>query len=153
MKAFKPLVSVDLPLHTNIPPKYVPDRAVRLGLYRRLADTQNLDEVDALVSEFTDRFGPPPEQVKNIFFQMKVKILATRAGFSSVSVENSQLVMRYSKGENPASLEFSDPNIRIGKTALWVNLPSDFQAWSALLLDILTRYKKIIGHKVDTPAS
>ena len=139
MKAYKPLVSVDLPLHTNIPPDYVPDRTMRLGLYRRLADTQTIDEVDALVSEFTDRFGPPPHQVKNLFFQIKVKIMAISAGFSSVSVENGQLVMRYPKGETPKPIKFSDPNIRVGKTALWVRLPTEYEAWSKLLLEILTQ--------------
>jgi transcription-repair coupling factor (superfamily II helicase) len=77
MKAYQPLVSVDLPLHTNIPPNYVPDQTMRLGLYRRIADTQSLDEVEAMVGEFTDRFGSPPPPVENLFYQLKVKIMAT----------------------------------------------------------------------------
>ena len=75
---------------------------MRLGLYRRMADVQSLDEVEALVSEFCDRFGPLPEQVENLFYQMKIKILATQAGFSSVSIESGQLVLRYPKEVDPA---------------------------------------------------
>jgi transcription-repair coupling factor (superfamily II helicase) len=142
MKAFKPLVSVDLPLHTNIPPDYVPDRSMRLGLYRRMADVQSLDEVEALVSEFSDRFGPPPEQVENLFYQMKVKILATQAGFSNVSIEGTQLILRYPKGVDPAQIIGANSNIRIGKTALWVQLPSE-DDWQDFLLETLGSLKRL----------
>ena len=40
-----------------------PTGSCGLGLYRRMADTQTSDEVEALALEFADRFGPPPEQV------------------------------------------------------------------------------------------
>jgi transcription-repair coupling factor (superfamily II helicase) len=143
MRAFKPLVSVDLPLDTNIPPDYVSDRTMRLGLYRRLADAQTLDEIDLLASEFTDRFGPPPEQVENIFYQMKVKILATQAGFSSISIENGQIVMRYPKEVLSAHQQFIDPRIRIGKTALWVRLPPETVDWTPLLINLLEKYASL----------
>jgi transcription-repair coupling factor (superfamily II helicase) len=147
MKAFKPLVSVDLPLDTNIPPDYVRDRTMRLGLYRRLADAQTLDEIDQLASEFSDRFGPPPEQVENIFYQMKVKILATQAGFSSISIENGQIVMRYPKKVLATHQQFIDPRIRIGKTALWVRLPPETADWSTLLITFLKKYASL--NKID----
>jgi transcription-repair coupling factor (superfamily II helicase) len=104
-----------------------------------MADTQTIDEVEALASEFADRFGPPPEQVENLFFQMKIKILATEAGFSSVSVENGQLVLRYPKDVTPDPHQFANPNIRVGKTALWVRLPGDFQTWAQILMEVLTQ--------------
>ncbi len=140
MKVFQPLVSVDLPLHTNIPPDYVPDRTMRLGLYRRIADVQTLDEVDALANEFPDRFGPPPEEIDNLFYQMKVKILATEAGFSSVSIENGQIILRYPKGVTSSHQQLSDPRVRVGKTALWVQLSLEYEDWTKLLLEILTQY-------------
>jgi transcription-repair coupling factor (superfamily II helicase) len=140
MKAFHPLVAVDLPLDTNIPPNYVQDRVQRLGLYRRIADTQALDEIEALSNEFKDRFGALPEQVENLFYQMKVKALATEAGFSSVSIENNQIVLRYPKEVPEAHQRFSDPRVRVGKTALWVPLPPQDVDWQDLMLEILTQY-------------
>jgi len=142
-KAFQPLVSVDLPLHTNIPPDYVTDRTMRLGLYRRVADAQTLDEIDALISEFTDRFGPLPEQVDNLFYQMKVKILATSAGFNSVSIENGQIVMRCPKEIPPSHQNFYDPYVRVGKSALWVRIPSENGDWSTHLIELLTKYASL----------
>jgi transcription-repair coupling factor (superfamily II helicase) len=140
MKAFKPLVSVDLPLHTSIPQDYVPDRGMRLNLYRRIADTQSLDEVEALASEFADRFGTLPKPVENLFYQLKVKILATEAGFNSVSIEGGQLIMRYPQGTEPPQLEEPRPEVRVGKTALWVQIPSGKDAWSTYLINLLQEF-------------
>ncbi len=143
VKAFQPLVSVDLPLDTNIPPDYVSDRTMRLGLYRRLADVQTLEETDALKSEFTDRFGPPPQQVENLFYQMKIKILATQAGFSSVSIENGQIVLKFPKDALPSHYQTIDPRIRTGKTALWIRFSQDPKDWSDYLLDLLNKYAQL----------
>ncbi|MGI9357049.1 MAG: transcription-repair coupling factor, partial [Rhizobiaceae bacterium] len=41
-----------------IPEGYVPDLTVRMGLYRRLADLDTAEEIDAFGAELIDRFGP-----------------------------------------------------------------------------------------------
>jgi transcription-repair coupling factor (superfamily II helicase) len=139
-KVFKPLVTVDLPLHTNIPQDYVSDRMVRLGLYRRMADVQTLEEIDTLETEFADRFGPPPQPVNNLFYQMKVKILATEAGFNSVNLENRQFILRFKPDAIPQTLPETDYRIRIGKTAVWVLIPDDIKDWTPVLVDLLTNF-------------
>jgi transcription-repair coupling factor (superfamily II helicase) len=136
MRVFKPLVTVDLPIPTNIPPEYIQDRSMRLGLYRRIADIQTLDEIEELKGEFIDRFGPLPEPVENLFYQMMVKILAIGGGFISVSIEGKQLILRYPQGTTPPPQIQVRPEIRIGRTALWVQIPEE-KNWSTFLIDIL----------------
>jgi transcription-repair coupling factor (superfamily II helicase) len=75
--------------------------------------------------------------VENLFYQLKVKIMATKAGFSSVSIENGQLILRYPKGVEPPQMAVSYPQVRVGKTALWVRLPAEFEDWSEFLLNLL----------------
>ena len=41
-------VNVELPFDSSIPAAYVPDKTVRLGLYRRIADLRTLDELEQL---------------------------------------------------------------------------------------------------------
>jgi len=139
-KVFKPLVSVDLPLHTNIPQDYVPDRMMRLGLYRRIADVQTLEEIDTLEIEFADRFGLPPQPVDNLFYQMKVKILATEAGFNSINLENKQFILKFNRETVPQSFPETDYRIRIGKTAIWVLIPGEITDWTPFLLDLLAKF-------------
>jgi transcription-repair coupling factor (superfamily II helicase) len=138
IRAQGPGSNIDLPLPISIPAEYVPDKDVRLGLYRRLAELQSLDEVDALSEEFNDRFGPLPETVRNLFLQLRIKLLAENAGLASVTAENGQFALRYPEGEIPASLPDLGELVRVGKTALWmpyIYLPD----WPEQLIKVLER--------------
>lgn len=133
-------VSVDLPISIGIPVEYVPDQNMRLRLYRRLADVQSEVDVDALAEEYVDRFGPLPEPVDNLFYQMKVKIRTEEAGLASVSVENDQLVLRYPPLPDQAqtrNLPFLRPGIRIGKNSYWLPFAAHLEDWRERLLEAL----------------
>jgi len=123
-------VNVDLPLAVGIPADYIADQDLRLRLYRRIADLRDETEIDALSSEFKDRFGELPEMVENLFYQMRVKLRAERAGLSSINWESNQVVLRY-----PTSVEEKDgkrladlgPRIRGGKSAYWCSFGEQWQ--------------------------
>jgi transcription-repair coupling factor (superfamily II helicase) len=131
-------VNVELPLPSAIPADYVPDKTVRLGLYRRMADIRVASELDALTEEFKDRFGPPPEAVDNLFYQLKVKLLAEPAGIVSLVVEGGQIVIRFVDNEIPDNLPDLGPNVRAGRSALWFPY-KDKPNWQAELLELLGR--------------
>jgi transcription-repair coupling factor (superfamily II helicase) len=134
-------VNVDLPLPVNIPASYVPDRNARLRLYRRLADLRTLVEVETLAEEFKDRFGPLPNETINLLYQLKVKILAEKAGLVSVSGENGQIVLRYPPLPDGTSLR-ALPDVpspaRTGKNGIWLPF-SDRDDWMSLLLELLQK--------------
>jgi len=131
-------VNVELPIPLSIPAEYVPDKEVRLGLYRRMAALQSLSEVEALAEEFKDRFGPPPDLALNLLYQLKVKLLADQAGLASITAESGQIVLRFPEGEIPSSLPDLGPRIRIGKTALW--MPFTHQDnWQERLVEALQK--------------
>ena len=132
-------VTVDLPLAVGIPSDYIADTELRLRLYRRIADLRDEAEVDALSGEFEDRFGLLPDMVRSLFFQMKVKLRAEKAGLSSVAWEAGQLVLRYrSTGNGPTAKRLADlgPGVRGGKGAYWCTFPKDAD-WTVELLRIL----------------
>ena len=134
------MVNVELPLPVSIPADYVPDKAVRLGLYRRMANVRALSEVDALAEEFKDRFGPLPETVRNLLFQLKVKLLAESAGLASLTAESGQFVFRFPDGDLPAFLPELGPQVRAGKTALWMPYLQT-PDWPELLLEVLEKLR------------
>ena len=132
-------VNVDLPLAVGIPADYIPDQDLRLRLYRRIADLRDETEIDALASEFQDRFGELPEMVSNLFYQMRVKLLAEQVGLSAVSWESGQVILRYPpSGDGKESERLSDlgPGIRGGKNAYWAAFGKD-DNWQDKLLDVL----------------
>jgi len=131
-------VNVDLPLQAGIPADYVTEKAMRLRLYRRLADIQSIEELKAITEEFKDRFGPLPAGVDNLIYQLKVKILAQKAGIESITSENGQMVLRFSDSAPLKTLPDLGPLVRVGKTALWLPL-REIPAWQEFLVAVLER--------------
>ena len=132
-------VNVDLPLAVGIPAEYIPDQDLRLRLYRRIADLRDETEIDALASEFKDRFGELPEMTENLFYQMRVKLRAEKAGLSSINWESGQIVLRYptpANGTEPKRLADLGAGIRGGKSAYWCLFG---EAWEGKLLEVLGR--------------
>jgi transcription-repair coupling factor (superfamily II helicase) len=137
-------VNVELPLAVGIPAEYIADQDLRLRLYRRIADLRDQREVDALNSEFTDRFGPPPEMVRNLLYQMRVKLQAEEAGLTGVNWEGGQIVLRYpASGEDrePQRLPDLGPGIRGGKGAYWCSFGKS-PDWQSRLLEVLALVPK-----------
>jgi transcription-repair coupling factor (superfamily II helicase) len=132
-------VNVDLPLTVGIPAGYIPDQDLRLRLYRRIADLRDESEIDALSSEFSDRFGPLPEMVQNLLYQMRIKLHAEKIGLASIGMENGQLVLRYpstQNGEAAPRLRDLGPVVRGGKNAYWLAFGRD-PDWPERLLEVL----------------
>jgi transcription-repair coupling factor (superfamily II helicase) len=139
-------VNVDLPLAVGIPADYIHDQDLRLRLYRRIADLRDETEIDALVSEFQDRFGELPEMVSNLFYQMRVKLRAEAVGLSAVSWESGQVVLRYPSSADGKDKEMErlpdlGPGIRGGKNAYWAAIGKE-EDWQEKLLEILDRLIK-----------
>ena len=138
-------VAVDLPLSIGIPSVYVPHQNIRLQLYRRLADLRSEEELKTLAEEFEDRFGPLPQQVLDLFYQMSIKLLAERAGLVSVTAEGEQIIMRYPAppaGIQPKVLAEIGLGVRTGKNAYWM---PQINAWREALPGILSAIINLKG--------
>jgi len=134
-------VNVDLPLAVGIPAEYIPDQDLRLRLYRRIADLRDEIELDALGSEFRDRFGVLPEVMQNLLYQMRVKLRAEKAGLNSVSWESGQILLKYAApvdGSEARRLPDLPNGVRGGKSAYWVTISKD-EVWAVKLLDVLAQ--------------
>ncbi|HLF74924.1 MAG TPA: transcription-repair coupling factor [Anaerolineales bacterium] len=134
-------VNVDLPLAVGIPADYIVDQNLRLRLYRRIADLRDETEIDALASEFNDRFGELPEMVQNLFYQMRVKLRAERAGLSAISWESGQIVLRYppsADGKEGQRLPDLGPGVRGGRNAYWCTFEKHTD-WKPQLLEVLKK--------------
>ena len=139
--------SVNLPLSIGIPDSYIDDQALRLKLYRRLADIKDETALATIEMEFEDRFGPLPEQVTNLLFQIKVKLMAAVAGLASVGFEGRQLVLRYPslpEGVTTRALPELGRGIIAGKNAYRIQFDDPEKApWQDILITILTRIRSI----------
>jgi transcription-repair coupling factor (superfamily II helicase) len=90
---FAQAANVDLPLALAIPSEYVEDRRLRVQLYQRLANISDEGELDGFARELAERFGPAPEPVENLLYQLRVKLRATKAGVVAIASESGHIVV------------------------------------------------------------
>ena len=127
-------VSVELPLSGALTTDYVPDRALRLQLYRRMAGLRNLEEVEMMRSELDDRFGSPPPEVDNLLYQLRIKVLAAEAGIVSIASEGGQILIQFTPGQTPTG--DLGPEVRMSKRGLWLTSATWQDSLMGLLLNL-----------------
>ena len=93
-----PQAVIDLPLEAHLPDDYLPEEALKLELYRRLARARTAGDVAAFRQEVSDRFGPMPLPVQRLAEVAELRLAAEAAGVASMSREDGQLVVRFGMG-------------------------------------------------------
>jgi transcription-repair coupling factor (superfamily II helicase) len=111
-----PEINVDIPAF--LPEDYVSDTDVRLNLYRRLSSLREKTELEAMVEEIRDRFGSPPQEVRNLLGLMSVRFLLKNMGISRLDVGLDSLTLTF------CSDKHSDPG---GLVELVSHKPRKFQ--------------------------
>ena len=81
---FSPQITVDAPI--LIPEDYVPDLDLRMGLYRRLNDIDEVQGIEAFAAELIDRFGTLPAATENLIRLIEIKLHAKRACIAKIDV-------------------------------------------------------------------
>ena len=82
--AFSPQISVDAPI--LISDEYVPDLDLRMGLYRRMNELENTDEIESFAAEMIDRFGKLPEREPNLLKVIEIKLNCRKASVAKLDV-------------------------------------------------------------------
>ncbi len=78
-----------------IPETYVPDLQLRLALYRRLADLESPEQIDAFGAELIDRFGPLPDEVQHLLKIVFIKVLCRRANIEKLDAGPKGVVIQF----------------------------------------------------------
>ena len=88
-----------------IPDSYIDITAEKIRIYKQLDALSDDREIDALASRLEDRFGPLPEEVKNLLLVVKLRNLGTRTGFEKIIVKNGMQIMFFVN--NPMSTYYT----------------------------------------------
>jgi len=101
---WSPQISLGMPV--MIPESYVPDLQVRMQLYRKLGDLDDIRDIDAAGAELIDRFGPLPEEVEALLKVILVKALCRTANVEKVDAgpKGAVITLRNNNFANPAGL-------------------------------------------------
>jgi transcription-repair coupling factor (superfamily II helicase) len=83
--------TIDTDLEILIPDGYVENITERLSLYSRLDNCETEEELQAMEQELTDRFGPLPPPVQELFITVRCRKLAVELGFERMILKNDSL--------------------------------------------------------------
>ncbi len=95
-------IATEINLHTPalLPDAYCPDVHERLTLYKRLANCEQEEDINALQEELIDRFGELPPQGQSLIATHRVRLLAKPLGVQKLDATIDQIAMQF--GPNPA---------------------------------------------------
>ncbi len=83
--------SIDTDLEILIPDSYVESITERLSLYSRLDNCGTEEDLQTFHREMTDRFGPIPNQVEDLFTTVRCRKIAVELGFEKMFLKNETL--------------------------------------------------------------
>ena len=84
-------VKIELPVDAHLPHEYVPGERLRLEAYKKLASAETEEDLAEIVEELTDRYGEPPEPVRNLVAVARLRIVVRAAGLTDVVAQGSNV--------------------------------------------------------------
>jgi len=102
--------AVDTDLEILIPDTYVANITERLSLYSQLDNLETEEQMVAFATELTDRFGPIPQQVKDLFTTLRCRQLACELGFEKLIMKNESVRLYFVS--NPDSPYFESETFK-----------------------------------------
>ncbi|NNL14241.1 MAG: transcription-repair coupling factor [Acidimicrobiia bacterium] len=103
-------VRIDLDVTAHLPDDYVPDQAARLEAYRRLAAASTQGEVEDVVVEWRDRYGPLPSEAVVLIDVALLRVEALRVGLEDIVKMRNEIKL------SPVSLSASQ-EVRLHRLA------------------------------------
>lgn len=82
-------VRIDLPVDAHLPPDYIASDRLRLEGYRRLASATCDNDIEAVVEELIDRYGPLPEPAERLVAVARLRLLCKASGITEVSATSA----------------------------------------------------------------
>jgi transcription-repair coupling factor (superfamily II helicase) len=87
--------TVNLRVDLRIDDSYVPDMNQRLMLYRKVAAARREEEIDRVLEEAADRYGPLPDSVLNLADYGRIRVMADRLGIEAIDREGRLVVLKF----------------------------------------------------------
>jgi transcription-repair coupling factor (superfamily II helicase) len=87
--------TVNLGVDLRIDESYVTDMNQRLMLYRKVAAARSDAEIDRVLDEAVDRYGPLPDSVSNLADYGRIRVMADRLGVESVDREGRTVFLKF----------------------------------------------------------
>ena len=89
--------SINLGITVLIPASYIEDPSLRLAIYRRSGDLKTLEEIENFCDEMVDRFGPIPQEFRNLLEMVKIKNTCLELKIESLDSGPNGFVIKFNQ--------------------------------------------------------
>jgi transcription-repair coupling factor (superfamily II helicase) len=87
--------AVNLRVDLRVDETYIPDVNQRLTVYRRMAAVRSEQDLDRIMDEVRDRYGPPPDSVLNLAEYAAIRLIADRIRVESLDRDGPAVVLKF----------------------------------------------------------
>ncbi|MGB8062447.1 MAG: transcription-repair coupling factor [Candidatus Sulfotelmatobacter sp.] len=86
---------LNLGLNIRIPAEYIPEENQRLRMYKRVAGVETESQLSDVGSELQDRYGEPPQAVRNLLDYASLKLLCMRVGVNAIERKRDFVTFKF----------------------------------------------------------
>ncbi|UVE96004.1 transcription-repair coupling factor [Dietzia sp. B32] len=84
-------IRIELPVDAYIPVEYVDGDRLRLEAYRKLSQAREVADIDAVVEELLDRYGPLPVEARRVVSVSRLRLVAQKYRVREIVLAGSRL--------------------------------------------------------------
>jgi len=96
-KAFNKNIEITSPFPSYIPNHYIEDSSERLRQYKRLSNTGTKAQLEEILDELKDVYGPLPIELKNLSILLQARIILANCGITTVQLNNMSISLQFDK--------------------------------------------------------
>ena len=135
--------TLNLGLDLRIPAAYITDENQRLRAYKRIAQAVDLAEREKVEQELADRYGPVPDDVRQLLTYSGIKTAAEKIGIEAIDRRASILNVKFHEetrvdGEKLMALVSGTPGAQFTPAGV-LRLPVDGAGTPAGVLEFIDR--------------
>jgi len=86
---------LNLGLNIRIPAEYIPEENQRLRMYKRVAGVETESQLTDVACELQDRYGEPPQAVRNLLDYASLKLLCIRVGVVAIDRKRDAVTLKF----------------------------------------------------------
>ena len=90
-------ISVELALSAHIPDWYISSEALKIEMYKKIADVGTEEDVIDVCDELTDRFGDIPRETMNLVRLSQLKSLAEKLGVTRIYEQGKFIIYQFAE--------------------------------------------------------
>jgi len=88
-------IQLNLGLNIRIPADYIKEENQRLRMYKRVAGVETEAQLADVRGELADRYGEPPQAVRNLLDYAVLKLVCLRVGVTGIERKRDQVSIRF----------------------------------------------------------